>query len=386
MKIHHLFPSNNHHHVPWFIHLFNHFSVDMNIDPEDHYYVQFVRELPSPNQTQEYNYLNLLKLNTSFILGGSIAVFRYLNSIEKDDCLILHSGFGIPRIWQNLFLQRCLWKRTVWVMWGGDINQMKDISNTFTLFSKLHLWYYGKIISNLFGVSALAPEDYSIVQSLFPSCNNYVRAFYPMINDPFFTENFEHHTRSEFNPLQIFLGNSAAISNRHIEALEWLSRFKDENIRIYCPLSYGGNPEYIRQVIHTGNELFGSKFISITDLLSRKDFVQLVNNMDILFWNHKRQQGLFGIYSFICNGRVAYVRSDSSTYSMLHDFGIQVRDTLSINNISFNDFKNPWPDSICNKNIHQYKQHLSVKASIESWKFLFQSLKKIITKINATEK
>ena len=38
---------------------------------------------------------------------------------------------------------------------------------------------------------------------------------------------------------RIWLGNSSTITNNHLEAIEFLRQYRDRNIEIYCPLSYG---------------------------------------------------------------------------------------------------------------------------------------------------
>ena len=39
-----------------------------------------------------------------------------------------------------------------------------------------------------------------------------------------------------------------------------LSHLKTENIKIVCPLSYGGNKNYVRKVIKIAKRIYGDKF------------------------------------------------------------------------------------------------------------------------------
>jgi hypothetical protein len=47
--------------------------------------------------------------------------------------------------------------------------------------------------------------------------------------------------------LSILLGNSADPSNNHVEALERLLPYRDQDIKIYAPLSYGDQRPAARQ-------------------------------------------------------------------------------------------------------------------------------------------
>ena len=44
-------------------------------------------------------------------------------------------------------------------------------------------------------------------------------------------------TRDKYGSIRILLGNSATKTNRHVEAMQMLSKIKDENIEVFAPLS-----------------------------------------------------------------------------------------------------------------------------------------------------
>ena len=65
--------------------------------------------------------------------------------------------------------------------------------------------------------------------------------------------------------IKILLGNSATESNQHKEAFELLEKYKNKNIKIYVPLSYG--PEkYADEIEQLGMHIFGEKFIPMRSL------------------------------------------------------------------------------------------------------------------------
>lgn len=56
--------------------------------------------------------------------------------------------------------------------------------------------------------------------------------------------------------LNIQLGDSELYTNQHISALHLLSKYKDEKIKLFCPLSYG-DTSYADKVEEEGNRIFG---------------------------------------------------------------------------------------------------------------------------------
>ena len=71
---------------------------------------------------------------------------------------------------------------------------------------------------------------------------------------------------SPHDGLNILLGNSADPSNNHKEVLDKLRSYATENIRIYCPLSYGDR-KYAQIVSDYGRLMFGEKFLALRDFM-----------------------------------------------------------------------------------------------------------------------
>jgi hypothetical protein len=136
--------------------------------------------------------------------------------------------------------------------------------------------------------------------------------------------------RREFDGTTILVGNSGNEINYHTEVLEMLSFLKDSNVRIICPLPYGGNNEYINSVLTAGKMIFGDKFEPIMSFLGIDDYLLVLSGTDIAVMNHRRQQGLGNILPLMYFGKKVYLRSETTTYRFFKDLGCVIFDIESV--------------------------------------------------------
>ena len=80
---------------------------------------------------------------------------------------------------------------------------------------------------------------------------------------------FRHPTDLAENDsaVHIQVGNSADPSNNHLEIFDQLMEYRDQNIFIYAPLSYG-DAKNAQTIEKEGLRRFGKKFVAMKELLS----------------------------------------------------------------------------------------------------------------------
>ena len=127
------------------------------------------------------------------------------------------------------------------------------------------------------------------------------------------------------NVINILLGNSADPSNNHQEMLEKLLPYKNENMAIYCPLSYGVR-DYAVQIEKLGGELFGDKFKPLLEFMPFDKYIALLGQIDIAVFAHKRQQAMGNTFTLLGLGKKVFMRSTVTPWKALQDLGIQVFD------------------------------------------------------------
>lgn len=139
-------------------------------------------------------------------------------------------------------------------------------------------------------------------------------------------------------PFGIWLGNSATVSNNHFEALDAMAHLKEENIEIFCPLSYGEKPdsEYTRCVIERGQRIFGTKFKPLLSYLNRDDYYALFRNVQLVVMNHIRSQAAGNVFMFFKLGKIIFMDEKSTLYQFLCSKNAKnIRTVNDLSNSSF---------------------------------------------------
>ncbi len=225
-------------------------------------------------------------------------------------------------------------KKSTWIVWGGDvfIYKQKNESIKNRIFESLRR----RIIPWFPEIAAFVKQDAQEAIRVYKCKAEYIQILYPI---PVNIENLRGlKNQKTGRTINILIGNSADPSNNHMEMLDLLSKFSDQDMYIYCPLSYSGNQEYITTVIRKGNETFKEKFIPILSMVSTKDYAIFLSEMDIAIMNHKRQQGLGNIIPLLYLGKKVFIRSDISSFPFLSNSGCIIYDTCSLNKSNFASF------------------------------------------------
>lgn len=361
--IQHLFPGRAEHHIPAMIQFFMTIHEKLSTPIEEHGFAFYGA---TPAQLEKYASGLPPACRVVSLQKGKYGLFRYLRQLPAEDSLILHSAF-YPLIWLMLLGLPRRWKRTSWVMWGADIY------GNDTWRGRVYRLIKGFVVRRLGAVSALIPGDFSDLQRLIGPCDNYIRAFYAPDFEAIPCPAEEPSILKHDHVTRVIVGNSAWEQSDHIPVLQWLSRFKDREIEVICPLGYPKESAYKSAVIAAGREVLGEKFRPLQDMLGWNEYHALLSTCDILVLNSQNQQGLGNIYyMLLCGGKV-YLRGDSATYRMLKELGLHVYDSRRIQDLSYGELIE-FSKEQAGHNRAQYQKHLSTEASIEGWKSLLHKI------------
>ncbi len=124
---------------------------------------------------------------------------------------------------------------------------------------------------------------------------------------------------------RILIGNSASPTNNHFAIFEKLEPYKQQNIEIYCPLSYGCK-KTAKNVAEEGKKRFGEKFIPIFEFMPLDKYLEFLGEMDIAVFAHTRQQGMGNSITLIGLGKKVYMRNDVVQWKLFEDIGVKVFD------------------------------------------------------------
>ena len=330
------------------------------VNLDDHMFLIIGKKKKFP--VEVLNSLNYVTYNSDRDFKLYFALLR----LKARDRLICHSlDFPFFIIFCGIF--RRITSRIVWRIWGGDLYFFKFRSKTL---KHCVLEFFRKIVIKRIPIIATPIRgDFDIAVNVYSSKAKYCFAIYPKTNITEFSE------RQISNEIRILAGNSIDDTNNHLDILYVLEKFKEENLRIIMPLSYGSvtfgsTDAYVDNVIRIGKDIFGSKFVPLLDYLNPSSYSKLLNGIDILILNHQRQQALGNIFPLLALKRKVYIRGDVSTYHYFNNLGVKVFDTNAIVNEDFETFTF-FSKIVGENNSEIVRNIISEENTIDSWEKLF---------------
>ena len=303
----------------------------------DKFIPPFIRVIKKEFNFEEHDFMLTsgiadIDLNTSdniyLLKRKGFSCFKFyllmLLKMHKADKVILH-GLS-SRLVQILFFSPWLLKKCYWVIWGGDLY-------TYQLGAKNWKWkakevFRRVIIKNIKNLVTYVKGDVELARKWYGAKGDYIECLMYMSNlyNEYKVPSYEGST------INILIGNSADPSNNHLEILDLLLPFIDENICIYAPISYGSSV-HAKKVSIRGSELFDNKFIPLTELMPFDDYLKLLGSIDIAIFNHKRQQAMGSTITLLGLGKTVYIRSDTTQWEFFLEKDISVKDTLKFKNL-----------------------------------------------------
>lgn len=279
---------------------------------------------------------------------------KKMSQMPSSARFIFHGMFN-RRLWPRLFFSK-LPERCSWVCWGAELYEHMADQKTIPR-RVAHLFHRG-LVKRFANVFALNDGDGELINKFV--CQRLVSTLpYPLIGS--------NATPNIQNEKIILIGNSGNPSNEHIDALKWLEQYADQALRIVLPLNYGGSPKYVKKVCDVGRRLFGVKFHAITHMMTKDEYDQLLADTDVAVFAHRRQQGLYVVYSMLKYGKKLYMRSEVSSFHSLRAGGFTIFDSTDIDRSCFEDFVNQSEQS-ANINSEQMNNVYSEQALLPRWR------------------
>lgn len=264
-----------------------------------------------------------IALRENVIYIENVKSLILIKALYRSDKIILHGLFDYRAV-VLLSLQPWLLKKCYWIMWGGDLYRYQFRrrnlkNNIYEQIRAFVIRRVGHFVTYVKGDYELAQKWYG-AKGQWHECFMYPSNLYKDYAVP----------PKQGDTINILVGNSADPSNNHVEILEKLKGYKEQNIQIYCPLSYGP-AEYAERITKLGNELFGAKFTPLLDFMPFNKYLELLGQIEIAVFAHKRQQGMGNTTTLLGLGKKVYMRTEIVTWGALRQLGLHVYDVGSIN-------------------------------------------------------
>lgn len=294
---------------------------------------------------------------------------RYVADIESKlkskeingyDKIFYHGVFEVSVI-DFFFWNRRLLRKLYLYFWGGD---------KFLHGSNIQNFKKKSVVKYAHAIIYILPEERKFLEKHYCIKGKRYRALYATYDVIYKCDMIKSLQKKEKDFIAIQIGNSATSTNNHFLIMKKLAKFKDENIRIFVPLSYG-DKKYSEEVIKYGQRLFGEKFVAITNYMNEYEYYRFMDQMDIGLFGMRRQQAVGNIWALLYLGKKVYLRKDSV---LEHYFAVEqsceVEQIERIAEMDFGQFIGFEQDDISNnqKNIRESSQ---VDLIIRDWKRIF---------------
>ena len=251
---------------------------------------------------------------------GYLLLLRLMYSADK---IILHSLLNF-NVFIILACNPYLLKKCYWVIWGGDLYSFMFPKNSLKY--KLKEMIRGFVIKRIGFLLTYVKGDVDLARRHYGARGEYIETIGYLSN--VIPSNIPVSENNKKN-INILVGNSADPTNNHFDALDKLAKFKNEDIQIYVPLSYG-DKDYAKKVIHYGSSLFGDKFIGITEFIPYKEYMLFLKDINIAVFNHQRQQAMGNTINLLAMGKKVYLREGTTQKEFFNNLAVQ---TFNIDNI-----------------------------------------------------
>ncbi len=312
--------------------------VEQNLNAKNHKYIFLQKPKYEYGMTKDYDIVWIDKKLKNFKL------LQYLYQAKK---IIIH-GLWSDRLLQILYLQPWLLQKCYWVMWGGDF-----------YFPKQQSWLKKQVIKKMGHLITYIKGDYELAKKWYGAKGQYHKCL--MYPSNLYKE--YNVKQKKHNHINIQLGNSADPTNNHLDILKKLEKYKDKDIKIFTPLSYS-DLEYAKEVIKKGEEIFGDKFIPLTEFMPFDKYLKFLGEIDIAIFAHKRQQAMGNTITLLGLGKKVYMRRDVTPWKLFEDIGVKIFD---VNNITLDLID----EKIKIDNQQKIKSYFSHKSYIKQLKSIF---------------
>ena len=267
-----------------------------------------------------------------------------------------------------------LMRRSVWVEWGQDLYNWKRTEGGFLrrvfVNSVCRSWR-----RNVLATVSIFPTDVEIIKKQFGKKMTVLNAGYCSM----YAEDTEKlrpvSPKEPGSPLNVMVGHSSTPACHHFDALERLSVYRNENVLIHIPLTYG-DPEYAAGVEKKALELFPEDKIRILrQQIPLEDYVKYLWSMDVGVFNVERQIALGNIAQLLYMLKKVYMPGDSVLGKYYSENGVCYCDYALLGTEDIETFAAKIPASEPAECVVRYMSERSVTAE---WRIVFAAVLKLL--------
>ncbi|HHS9880241.1 TDP-N-acetylfucosamine:lipid II N-acetylfucosaminyltransferase family protein [Klebsiella aerogenes] len=241
--------------------------------------------------------------------------------IQLHDRIILHSFHG-KKIALLLMLTPGALKKSYWFIWGADLYKYQTEKRNYKWY--LSEFFRRPIIKRMGNLVTYIKGDYELAKEWYGCTGRWHECL--LYTSNVYKQNSGINT-SQINgdKITILIGNSADPTNNHFSLFDILENYKNQNIEIVAPLSYGVK-SYAAEVAAEGYRRFGDKFVPLIDFMPLQQYLAILEKVDIAMFNHNRQQAMGNTITLLGSRKTVFLKSGTTQWDFFQEKGIQVFD------------------------------------------------------------
>lgn len=315
------------------------------------FYTSLVKTINSKESLQPFNHVfvtnkeNVYKEINQYTNCHLIDDSELLKYMTISRWIIFHA---MPlKKWQVCLLPKSICKRIIWRTWGHDIRPWIKTNRCVYDFLKLiEFTLFKNKIKNFYAMGVANEVDIVNIEEVYKTRFKYFKMSYSdSANNVELVRSIIPKNDSLHN--YVLIGHNCSPVDNHLDILDKLSKFRDDNIHLIIPLSYSdpGNG-YKEQIINKAYSIFGMDKVTILDKFVPKDeYVRLLSRIDVAIMDMYYSNGLGNISYILYFRKKLYVRHGSNMDKAFLREGIQPNYTSGILGQSFEEFtKNEFDD------------------------------------------
>lgn len=253
---------------------------------------------------------------------------------NKCDWIIAHS---FDNIWTIIGASNYALKKTMYRYWGGGIEGCSEKPGNITNpLRKLFNRYYQSKISKLACIGIANVVDEILIRKFFPDIPIYIMSYSTngIYESIVAAANATYNNTSTLN---VLLGHRGSSEENHIGILKLLSKYENENMKIFIPLSYG-DEAYINRVKKYVKDNHLKQVVIIDEFMEYADYCKFLNQMDVAIFDGNSSYALGNISLLLFYKKKIFL-NESGVLREAFDHESVPSGTISeIGKMSFEDF------------------------------------------------
>ena len=288
---------------------------------------------------------NIIYLSSENKLKQLIYMYKLFSSAEH---IIIHGMFFGNWPLLVLLSSKKLLKKLSWIEWTGDVYLWKRPNNN--LKNLLINFINKKIRQNIKFIVMSAPNDKERFMQEFDTTDK-------KILELSFPSN--RNAKEELNKLKpqkyadkykmVQIGHNAYTFNKHIMILDMLAKFKNRNLKVVLPLTYGwsglngqyGSMTYMKAVIRYAKFIFKERALIFSKNIPLENYSKFLWNVDVAIFGLNRLAAASNIFMLLYMGKKVFFDGKSPHYKFFKEKGFDVYDLYDIPKMSYEDFIAP---------------------------------------------